>query len=103
LPLWKRGNKLFIGISDPTNHQAVSDIQFSTGLTTEAILVEDDKLGDAIDKFFESANSGMDDLADVELDGLDVEAVDDEKTAGEGGADADDAPVVRFVNKMLLY
>lgn len=72
LPLWRRGNKLFVALSDPTNHQAVTDVQFSTGLTTEAILVEDDKLGDAIDKFFDSANSGMDELADVDLDGLDV-------------------------------
>ncbi len=102
LPLWKRGNKLFIGVSDPTNHQAVTDIQFSTGLNTEAVLVEDDKLGDAIEKFFDNANSGMEDLGDVDLDGLDVEAVDDEKADTTGGGDADDAPVVRFVNKMLL-
>ena len=101
LPLWRRGNKLFIGVSDPSNHQSITDIQFSTGLTTEAVLVEDDKLGDAIEKFFDSANSGMEDLADVDLDGLDVEAVDDDKTDA-GGNDADDAPVVRFVNKMLL-
>ncbi|KPW25693.1 Type IV pilus bioproteinsis protein PilB, partial [Pseudomonas amygdali pv. aesculi] len=58
LPLWRRGNKLFIGISDPTNHQAVTDIQFSTGLNTEAILVEDDKLTTAIDRFFDS-DSGL--------------------------------------------
>ncbi|MBD2835770.1 type IV-A pilus assembly ATPase PilB [Pseudomonas sp. JM0905a] len=102
LPLWRRGNKLFVAISDPTNHQAVTDIQFSTGLNTEAILVEDDKLGDAIEKFFDSTNSGMEDLGDVDLDGVDVEAVDDDKNDGAGGADADDAPVVRFVNKMLL-
>ena len=101
LPLWRRGNKLFIGVSDPSNHQSITDIQFSTGLTTEAVLVEDDKLGDAIEKFFDSANSSMEDLADVDLDGLDVEAVDDDK-ADAGGNDADDAPVVRFVNKMLL-
>ncbi|NWL79255.1 type IV-A pilus assembly ATPase PilB [Pseudomonas taiwanensis] len=102
LPLWRRGNKLFVAISDPTNHQAVTDIQFSTGLNTEAILVEDDKLGDAIEKFFDSANSGMEDLGDVDLDGVDVEAVDEDKKDNPGGADADDAPVVRFVNKMLL-
>ncbi|MDH0097398.1 type IV-A pilus assembly ATPase PilB [Ectopseudomonas hydrolytica] len=102
IPLWRRGNKLFIGVSDPTNHQAVTDIQFSTGLNTEAVLVEDDKLGDAIERFFESANSGMEDLGDVDLDGLDVEAVDDDKNDTSTGGDADDAPVVRFVNKMLL-
>ncbi len=102
LPLWRRGNKLFVAISDPTNHQAVTDIQFSTGLNTEAILVEDDKLGDAIEKFFDGAGTGMEELADVDLDGLDVEAVDDNKQDSPGAVDADDAPVVRFVNKMLL-
>ncbi|AVO52365.1 type IV-A pilus assembly ATPase PilB [Ectopseudomonas mendocina] len=102
LPLWRRGNKLFIAVSDPTNHQAITDIQFSTGLNTEAVLVEDDKLGDAIEKFFDGAGSGMEDLADVDLDGLDVEAVDDDKADNTNSSDADDAPVVRFVNKMLL-
>ena len=102
LPLYRRGNKLFVALSDPTNHQAVTDIQFSTGLSTEALLVEDDKLGEAIDKFFEAANSGMEDLADVDLDGLDVQAVDNNKEEGVAGESADDAPVVRFVNKMLL-
>jgi len=100
LPLWRRGNKLFVGISDPTNHQAITDIQFSTGLTTEAILVEDDKLTTAIDKFLDS-HSGMGDLADVDL-GLEIESVDESKESAIGGQDADDAPVVRFVNKMLM-
>ncbi|HEX8596213.1 MAG TPA: type IV-A pilus assembly ATPase PilB [Pseudomonas sp.] len=101
LPLWRRGNKLFIGVSDPSNQQAVTDIQFNTGLTTEAILVEDDKLSDAIEKFFDSA-SGMGDLSDVDL-GLDIENVDDSReTSLAAKGDADDAPVVRFVNKMLL-
>lgn len=102
LPLHKRGNKLFIALSDPTNHQAVTDVQFSTGLSTEALLVEDDKLGDAIEKFFDAGNSGMEDLGDVDLDGLDVQAVDDDNEESGPGGDADDAPVVRFVNKMLL-
>ena len=102
LPLWRRGNKLYVGVSDPSNHQAVTDIQFSTGLNTEGVLVEDDKLGDAIEKFFDTAGSGMDDLGDMDLDGLDVEAVDDDKQDAAQGNDADDAPVVRFVNKMLL-
>jgi len=100
LPIWRRGNKLFVGISDPTNHQAITDIQFSTGLTTEAILVEDDKLTAAIERFFDSHN-GMGDLADVDL-GLEIEAVDESKETAIGGQDADDAPVVRFVNKMLM-
>lgn len=100
LPLWRRGNKLFVGISDPTNHQAITDIQFSTGLTTEAILVEDDKLTSAIEKFLDS-HAGMGDLADVDL-GLEIETVDESKESSIAGQDADDAPVVRFVNKMLM-
>ncbi len=99
LPLWRRGNKLFLGISDPTNHQAITDVQFSTGLNTEAILVEDDKLGDAIEKFFDSASSAMDDLGDLDLD---IETVDENGPGKEENQEADDAPVVRFVNKMLL-
>ena len=101
LPLWRRGNKLFIGVSDPSNHQVINDIQFSTGLTTEAILVEDDKLSDAIDKLFDSQSTGLEDMADVDLDGLDIESADDRQDP-IGGQDADDAPVVRFVHKMLL-
>jgi type IV pilus assembly protein PilB len=102
LPLWRRGNKLFVGISDPSNHQAINDIRFSTGLSTEAILVEDDKLTDAIEKFFDTHTSGLEDMADVDLDGLDVESIDDSKQDAIGGLEADDAPVVRFVHKMLL-
>lgn len=102
LPLWRRGNKLFVGISEPSNHQAINDIQFSTGLSTEAILVEDDKLSDAIEKFFDTHGTGLEDMADVDLDGLDVESIDDNKQDAIGGQDADDAPVVRFVHKMLL-
>lgn len=102
LPLWRRGNKLFVGISDPSNHQAINDIQFSTGLSTEAILVEDDKLTEAIEKFFDTHASGLEEMADVDLDGVDVESVDDSRQDAIGGLDADDAPVVRFVHKMLL-
>ncbi|VVQ13646.1 hypothetical protein PS918_05633 [Pseudomonas fluorescens] len=102
LPLWRRGNKLFVGISDPTNHQAINDIQFSTGLSTEAILVEDDKLSDAIEKFFDSHGTGLEEMADVDLDGHDIETIDDPREDAIVGQDADDAPVVRFVHKMLL-
>lgn len=102
LPLWRRGNKLFVGVSDPTNHQAINDIQFSTGLSTEAILVEDDKLNAAIDKFFDNHSTGLEDMADVDLGGVDIESIEDNRQDSIAGQDADDAPVVRFVHKMLL-
>lgn len=101
LPLWRRGNKLFVGVSDPTNHQAITDIQFSTGLNTEAILVEDDKLTIAIDKLFDT-HSSLGEMADVDLS-LEIEsATDTNKETTLGEVDSDDAPVVRFVNKMLM-
>ncbi|PVZ11287.1 MULTISPECIES: type IV-A pilus assembly ATPase PilB [unclassified Pseudomonas] len=101
LPLWRRGNKLFVALADPTNHQAITDIQFSTGLNADAILVEDDKLTEAIERYFDQSGTGLEDLADVDLDGLDVEAANEDHDAPIT-QDADDAPVVRFVNKMLL-
>lgn len=100
LPLYKRANKLFVGISDPGNHQAITDVQFSSGMTVEALLVEDDKLGHAIDKLYDSATGGLEGMDDAELDGLDLE-----QTESKGPVqtdEADETPVVRFVNKMLL-
>ena len=102
LPLQRRGNKLYVAVSDPTNHQAISDIQFNTGLSVEAVLVEDDKLGEAIEKFFESATTALDGLGDADLDGLDIEISGEAKDDDAPHNEADDAPVVRFVNKMLL-
>ena len=98
LPLYKRANKLYIAISDPGNHQAVTDIQFSSGMTVEPLLVEDDKLGQAIDKLYESVTGGLDGMDDAELDELGSGEV---KGAAESD-EADETPVVRFVNKMLL-
>ncbi len=100
LPLWKRANKLYVGISDPANQQAINDLQFSTGLAIEAILVEDDKLTDAIEKFFDS-HSSLGDLGDVDLS-LEIVSGSEAKETSLGQDDTDDAPVVRFVNKMLL-
>ncbi len=102
LPLSKRGSKLYIAVSDPANHQSIADIQFSTGLSIEPILVEDDKLGEAIEKLYDNGATGLEELGDVDLDGVDVESVSDDVKGDEAGETADDAPVVRFVNKMLL-
>jgi len=100
LPLFKRGNTLFVALSDPVSHQALSDLQFSTGLNIEPVLVEDDKLRIAIDKFYESTTSQLGDLSDEALEGLDTASLG--KTTSTDDEIADDAPVVRFVNKLLL-
>src|SRR5690606_25881284 len=103
LPLYKRGNRLFLALSDPTNQQALSDIQFNTGLMTDAVIVEDDKLRATIDKYLDSAtSSGFGDMGDADLDGLEVETIAEDEKRKETGNDAEDAPIVRFVNKMLL-
>lgn len=101
LPLYKRGSRLYLAISDPTNQQALSDVQFSTGLMTDAVIVEDDKLRGAIDKFLDSPTGGLGDTGDSDLDDLDIQTGEEEKNEASG-TDADDAPIVRFVNKMLL-
>src|SRR5690606_16282600 len=102
MPLYRRGSRLYLALSDPTNQQALSDIQFNTGLMTDAVIVEDDKQRKAIDKYLESATSGLDDMGDGDLDSLEIEAVTDDDKRGDSGKDTEDAPVVRFVNKMLL-
>lgn len=102
LPLYKRGNKLYIAMSDPANQQAVNDVQFSTGLSVEGLLVEDDKLGQAIDRLYDSPAAALEGLDDLELDGFESEH-DSEADGDAVSMDpADEAPVVRFVNKMLL-
>ena len=101
LPLYVRGNRLFIAVSDPTNILAQDEIKFHTGLSVDAILVEDDKLSAAIDKYLESQDTTMGDLDDADLDDIDVDQQDD-KNSEVSASDADDAPIVKYVNKMLL-
>ncbi|UAW99045.1 type IV-A pilus assembly ATPase PilB [Halopseudomonas nanhaiensis] len=101
LPLYKRGSRLYLAISDPTNQQALSDIQFSTGLMTDAVIVEDDKLHAAIEKFLDSPSGGLGEMGDADLEDLEIESGEDDKKEATA-TDTDDAPIVRFVNKMLL-
>ncbi len=105
LPLLKRGETLFIAISDPTNFQALDDIKFQSQLHPETILVDEKKLLKAIETLLEVADTSMSDLLDVELEHLNINSNnndDDDFIKTEGNAEIDDAPVVRFVNKILL-
>ena len=103
LPLYKRGNRLFIAVSDPTNIQALDEIKFNTGLSTDAILVDDSKLRVSIDKYLESNDTTMGDLDDADLEGVETEGGEGEDDDGTVSAtDVDDAPIVKYVNKMLL-
>src|SRR3972149_3728131 len=81
LPLYKRGTRLFVAVSDPTNFAALDEIKFHTGITTDAILVEEDKLTDAINKIFDNMDASVSQLLDEDLENLDVDAGEDNKAA----------------------
>jgi type IV pilus assembly protein PilB len=103
LPLQKRGNRLFVAISDPTNEQTLSELKFATGMTVEPIVVEEERLSTLLKKFAESGAKALDQLMgdDVNLDAL--ETGDDAADAQPVGAEeVDDAPVVKYVQKVLL-
>jgi type IV pilus assembly protein PilB len=105
LPLFKRGKRLFLGVADPTNLHAIDEIKFQTSLAVEAIVVEDDKLQKKLDKAIEQFDTQMPSLGDdeaIDLDSLEVSGGEDELGDGVTRDDVEDAPIVRFVNKVLL-
>jgi type IV pilus assembly protein PilB len=106
LPLVKRGKRLHVGVSDPTILHAVDEIKFQTGLSIEAVIVEDDKLQRAVQKAIEQVDTQMPNLAggdeDFDLENLDVSHADDSMESDSARDDVDDAPIVRFVNKIML-
>src|SRR5690606_13841684 len=101
IALHKRGNRLFIAVSDPTNFAALEDIKFQTGLNTDPVLVEEDKLAKVIKLYLDKKQATLGDLDEEGLDDLDIEGGDPtEKEQDDSGVD--DAPIVRFINKILL-
>ena len=103
LPLIKRGQRLFLGVSDPTNLQAIDDVKFQTTLRIDPVVVEEDKLEERITKALEAVDTTMSALddEDLDLDNLDISGGDDDEDEVSRD-DIEDAPVVRFVNKVLL-
>ncbi len=99
VPIAQRGTRLFVAISDPTNNEALDKYKFSSGLGVEAVLVEEDKLAalrqSALDAG-ENLTEALDDSFDLEVEGGDDGAADEE------GSEVDETPIVRFVNKVLL-
>jgi type IV pilus assembly protein PilB len=103
LPIFKRGNRLFVAVSDPSRLDAIDAIRFNTGLNVETIVVEEDKLLKHIERILEgksnSAMQGLDeDLDDIDITGGEEQPRDD----GATGNAEDDAPIVRYINKILL-
>ncbi|MFC3150817.1 type IV-A pilus assembly ATPase PilB [Litoribrevibacter euphylliae] len=102
LPLLKRGNTLFVAVSDPTDIKAIDDIKFNTGLTVEPVLTEFGKLSSTISSYLSSKDISLlnddqeEDFSDFEVE----EDKEDEQDVTQ--SETDDAPVVKFINKMLL-
>jgi type IV pilus assembly protein PilB len=101
LPIYKRGNRLFLAVSDPTNLAALDEIKFATGLSADAVLVAEDRLAAALDRFLDSQEQPLGDmLDDADLEGIDIDSGDEKKE--DASAEQDDAPIVKYINKMLL-
>ena len=102
VPLHKRGNRLAIAIADPTNLRALDEIRFQTGLAVDPVIVEENKLGPLVAKLSETVEESLKTLAsdDINLEFTDEQAQD--KADEASSLEVDDAPVVRFIQKMLL-
>jgi type IV pilus assembly protein PilB len=104
LPLVLRGKRLFLGVSDPTNLQAVDEIKFQTGFRVDPVVVEQDKLEDAVNRALEAVDTSMSsfDEDDFDLDSLEISGGEEDFGEDVTRDDVEDAPVVRFVNKVML-
>ena len=104
MPLMKRGRRLFVAISDPTNLHGIDEIRFSTSMNVEPVVVEEDKLQKVLGKAMEQVDTSMPAMAedDFDLENLEVTGGEDEVDAAASRDDVEDAPIVRFVNKVML-
>lgn len=103
LPLAKRGNRLYLGIADPSNLQILDDVKFQTGLAVELVVLEEDKLVRFVEQNVESRQEDI--LKSIDTEDLNLEFTDDEAQAAIDTAaaqDVDDAPVVRYLQKIML-
>jgi len=104
LPLMLRGRRMFLGVSDPTNLAAIDEIKFQTGCRIDPVVVEQDKLQELVAKALEALDTSMSSFTDddFDLESLEISGGDEELDDDPGNDDIEDAPVVRFVNKILL-
>ena len=101
IALGKRGNRVFVAMSDPSNEQVLQEVKFATGMTMEPVVVEDDKLSNIVRKLTDSANKTIESITEeVDLSGIEV--TDGEATPEAATEEVDDAPVVKYVQKILL-
>jgi type IV pilus assembly protein PilB len=99
--LGKRGNRIFVAMSDPSNEQVLQEVKFATGMTMEPVVVEDDKLSNIVKKMTDSSAKTLEQATeDVDLSGMEI--TDGEAQPDVSTEDIDDAPVVKYVSKILL-
>lgn len=105
LPISHKANRLQLAVCDPINHLTINEIRFNVGASVELVIVEYDKLKATLERYLENSDedigSSLGDLDDIELENLDIEAEIDDNDQPEADG-SDDAPIVRFVNKLLL-
>jgi type IV pilus assembly protein PilB len=101
VPLYQRGNRLFVGLSDPTSRAALDELKFQSGLLIEPVVVEDSKLGRIIAKIVQDTDNTLSAFVDDEIE-ADLSAEAQNEEPAEQGLEIDDAPVVRYIQKMLL-
>ena len=103
LPLHLRGNQLFIALMDPTDHEVIDEIAFSSGFHVEPVLVSAAQIGPAIERAMEATSPAFDDF-DEEAGLEDIDFQKEAESLEEPGSDpaVDETPVVRFINKVLL-
>jgi type IV pilus assembly protein PilB len=102
LPLHRRGNRLYVATSDPANLQALEEVRFKSNLVVEPLVVEDDKLGQAIQKLLDSTGATLKDMASIEDLEVGLEEGGPQPSSDEESSEIEDAPVVRYIQKILL-
>jgi len=102
LALRKRGNRLAVAVSDPTNTQALDQVKFQTQLVLDVVVVEHDKLTALIEKNTQTASKALEKLIDDDVSFDDLMEENPEQVDEESSVEVDDAPVVRFLQKLLL-
>ncbi len=101
LPLAKRGNRLYVAVSDPANLQALEEVRFKTNLVVEPVVVEDDKLAQTVAKIVEATGATLSEAA--ALDDLEIGLEDGAPPPSEEEAsDVEDAPIVKYIQKILI-
>src|SRR5512139_2968034 len=97
LPLHKRGNRLYVATSDPANLQALEEVRFKTNLVIEPVVVEDDKLGQAIQRLIDATGATLKDIASMEDLEVGLEEGGPAPSTDEESSEIEDAPVVRYI------